>query len=618
MSASGTDLVSRSAQGASLLIGLVLLQRIVTFTMNTLITRTVSAEVLGFASSDMELLLATVLFLSREGFRLIAIRVRIPETGPARPRRQQELVNIAWGPVLLGAPLCVLAAAAVSLPAVTPTLEDPARLSALLFVAGAAFETLAEPVYVLATHSLEYGPRTTAEGLGVVVKCGATLALLHLGWGVEAFGAAQLAYGAVLAAVYWRWALVQGAAVLGGGASLLPSRVAAGPAGTAGSADAGHGEDVAADGALLSPQAWGLLGSFSAQNVTKHLLTESNRLVLLSAPVSLRGEFAAVTNYGSLAVRLLLYPIEDAARTVFAALANDDGRGGEEAGTGGDEEDSLSEEGAEDEGWEAADARRRAVEATRELRRVVREQTRQARREASMRSAGRLLVLALRLMVTVGLLLALLGPPYCGTLVRLLLGDKWRGTGVAGGLASYCFYVLCLALNGVSEAFAMATAPRAAVWWLNVSMVGTFCAFVIIALGDPLVTETPGLLSLLGIRGLILADSINVLLRAGAALLTARDVVQERTGDQLDLASASPTTASLIVLVLAGGAVRASAFALGGGPEGGEAASLAAEAAHVAVGAVAGIACLGALYQFDGAALRAAYASVRGGKPKSE
>ena len=664
-----SDAVERSARGASLLMVLVLGQRIVTFTMNTLITRTVNAEVLGFASSDMELLLATLLFMSRESFRLLAIRITVPEA-PAvvRAARRQELLNVAWGPVPLGLTLCGAASVALLWPGLLAGLSSDARLSALFVVAGAALETLAEPVYILATTSLQYGARATAEGAGVLLKCCVTFVLVWAGWGLPAFGFAQLVYGAVLLIVYWRWMLVEGmggqvAALRGvtSVASLLP-----GPApgakmalpecsGEASSATAPAGEDdnVAGPGSFLSQRSWGLTLAFGVQNVTKHLLTEGNRMVLLTAPIGLRGEFAAVSNYGSLAVRLLLYPIEDAARTLFASLAADAGTEAEaeaepeaEAEAPPTEAVTPAQRSATGGGVGAAGIRRRrgragrlaegtpgvseggssgegsegdlpAAAAEDDARAVARARAalRQLEAEARMRTAAELLVLALRLVLTLGLVLAVLGPPFCGTLVRLLLGARWSGTGVAGGLAAYCLYVLCLALNGVTEAFAVATAPRDAVGWLNAAMAITFGLYVALALGDPFVTGVPGLLALLGIRGLIFADSANMLFRAAAALSVAREVAEKRTGEPLDLSRAAPSYASLGVLVAAGAAARASAWFFTGEPEGGGAATLLGEAQHVGVGAACALAVLASLAVFDGKALRQAYARVRKQQP---
>jgi hypothetical protein len=68
--------LARSAAGVPrVFLGLVA-QRLLTFALNAALLRLVSRDVVGFAASDMELLLSTVLFLSREAARLVALRAR--------------------------------------------------------------------------------------------------------------------------------------------------------------------------------------------------------------------------------------------------------------------------------------------------------------------------------------------------------------------------------------------------------------------------------------------------------------------------------------------------------------------------------------------------------------
>jgi hypothetical protein len=76
---------------------------------------------------------------------------------------------------------------------------------------------------------------------------------------------------------------------------------------------------------------------------------------------------------------------------------------------------------------------------------------------ADFQLAARVFLGVLRCVLLVGLLIGGLGSAYAGLLVRLCLG-RWAHTSVPALLQSYCVYVAFLALNGCSEAFAMAAA----------------------------------------------------------------------------------------------------------------------------------------------------------------
>src|ERR1700733_2560590 len=86
---SSNTILSASATGASYLILLQVFTRLLTFTFNQLILRHTTPSVFGFATIQLELLSGTVLFLSREGFRIALQRDR---------GEIQRTVNLAYIP----------------------------------------------------------------------------------------------------------------------------------------------------------------------------------------------------------------------------------------------------------------------------------------------------------------------------------------------------------------------------------------------------------------------------------------------------------------------------------------------------------------------------------------
>jgi oligosaccharide translocation protein RFT1 len=71
-------------------------QKLLTFGMNQVIVRHSSPEVFGIAAVQLELLLSTLLFLSREGIRLALLRSVVNDR-----YRLQQFVNISWLPAAL-------------------------------------------------------------------------------------------------------------------------------------------------------------------------------------------------------------------------------------------------------------------------------------------------------------------------------------------------------------------------------------------------------------------------------------------------------------------------------------------------------------------------------------
>src|SRR3981189_455628 len=83
------SVLGASARGASYLILLQLFTRLLTFTFNQLILRHTTPATFGFATIQLELLSSTILFLSREGFRIALQR---------SPGELQRTVNLAYIP----------------------------------------------------------------------------------------------------------------------------------------------------------------------------------------------------------------------------------------------------------------------------------------------------------------------------------------------------------------------------------------------------------------------------------------------------------------------------------------------------------------------------------------
>ena len=138
---------------------------------------------------------------------------------------------------------------------------------------------------------------------------------------------------------------------------------------------------------------WEAMIGFSAQAFTKHILAEGEKVVMVVSSKSLhsQGVYGLVSNLGSLAVRCVLQPFEEAAFILFSKL------------------NSSSE---------------------------------------STQETVRSFTLLTKAAMLLGLVVMTFGPPYSYILLRLLYGKKWSETEAPEVLSYYCIYVGALALNG--------------------------------------------------------------------------------------------------------------------------------------------------------------------------
>lgn len=95
------SLAQSSFRSASSLMGLQLFSRLFTFVLNQVMVRIAPPQAYGIAAIQFELLLSTILFLSREGVRNTLLRAK--NMSPA-------MRNMSVLPVLLGFPVALVTA----------------------------------------------------------------------------------------------------------------------------------------------------------------------------------------------------------------------------------------------------------------------------------------------------------------------------------------------------------------------------------------------------------------------------------------------------------------------------------------------------------------------------
>ncbi|CAG9317836.1 FIG4 [Blepharisma stoltei] len=184
--------------------------------------------------------------------------------------------------------------------------------------------------------------------------------------------------------------------------------------------------------------------AFCGIAVLKFFLSEGEKIVImaLKLPELQQGVFALVSNLGSIVCRLLFLPIEEITHSLFSK--------------------NLGKE-----------------EALNGIRSV------------------------LKVMWIVGLFAGIYGSIYSDLLIRILYDKKWIEADAGSALSAYCWYILVMAINGVSEAIAVAKSTDKELYKRQVWMLGFSLFYLAIA----------AFFSDFGAIGMIYANIFSMILR---------------------------------------------------------------------------------------------------------
>jgi len=530
-----------------------------TFALHQIVVRYTTAETLGIASVKLELLLSTILFLSREGFRCALLRggsaqaTTASKTTKGAPSKEgvpvsstegqvQKITNLAYLPMAIGL-VTTLSACVYYLSNINDetALKYPFyRISIVLFGLSAYCELIIEPLYIMALNNLYFKLRVSVEGVAVLLRCLLTFGLTVLGangtatnrYGVLAFAIAQLAFSLVMVLGYVGFFANKVSKGEISGKTTVPRQLVC-------VNDDGTSKVFWFDRELLN-----LSLTLTKQSLLKHVLTEGDKM-LVSALSSDKdqGVYALVVNYGSLIVRILFGPLEETVRTLFSKLLSDIG----------DKPLTKSQSHV-------------------------------------LETSARILTTIFKFHILLGLVFTCFATNYTATLIDLLVGSIWsKGTNAPTVLAFYCVYVPVMGINGVSEAFVQAVATEQQLARLSKFMIIFSLIFV-----------CSGVLFMhfmhLGAIGLVLANIVNLGSRIAYSWIFIRDYFLSKRGDNLGKVKQMITLRSWLpskVVLLAFGSgwavTRLSEELIGW-------TTLREKAIHIAVGGVAAILTMGSIW----------------------
>jgi oligosaccharide translocation protein RFT1 len=210
---------------------------------------------------------------------------------------------------------------------------------------------------------------------------------------------------------------------------------------------------------LFSYFSWPLLalsGSLFTQGILKHFLTQGDTFIISTlASAHAQGIYALANNYGGLVARLVLQPIEESSRNYFGKL--------------------LSSSNS-------------------------------APSRDTIEKARSNLQVLLRAYVLLSVCVLAVGPTLAPLLLKIVAGSRWTTSGAGDVLATYCYYIPLLAINGLTEAFVSSVATekevnRQSMWMLAFSAGFGGAAFLFLRFLD------------LGAEGLVWANVLNMVFR---------------------------------------------------------------------------------------------------------
>ncbi|KAK2731763.1 Oligosaccharide translocation protein rft1 [Myotisia sp. PD_48] len=447
--------------GPLYLIAIQVVSRALTFVANQILLRHISPTAFGLAS-QIELFSISVLVFSRESIRLVSQRQPLQSTnvrhhrdvihsqgsrkpGDVKNLEMQSVVNISYAAIAIGAPM-VYGFGKLYLHFIHDLegVDSRGRLSFRVVQVAALLELLSEPMFAVIQHSMLYRTRAAIEMVSsvsrAIVSCGVTVLLAS---NDDNVGILPMALGQ----------LAYAAILLGGyftatvpianqlGFYLYPKRI--------------RSSKVNSMLDLIPQHLITLSISLYMQSVAKHILAQSDSLILASlSSLEIQGQYALASNYGGLLARTIFQPIEEYSRNLFSRLVST--------------------------GQNARAINKQATAAKTYFTDIMRGYT----------------ILCV-LMVSVGPGMIPLG-------VKFVIGSRWNSLLTHQVLATYCYYLPFLALNGITEAF-VSGAAKSSDLLSQTKWMGFFSVFLTGA-SYFLLKNTE-----LGVEGLVWANIIHML-----------------------------------------------------------------------------------------------------------
>ncbi|PWN49629.1 Rft-1-domain-containing protein [Violaceomyces palustris] len=468
---------------ATSLILLQLSSRFLTFFLNQFLLTLTSPSTLGAANIQLDLLLSTILFVSRESIRSSLIRnphFASEESCEEKDRRKvDELHNLSTLPLTRGIAVSLLLAPIYVKYLSAPSLRetDSFNLSVSLYVLGACLELFSEPLYLRSQAANDVSTRVKAEGFSVLFKCLSTLAAVltlprllesrksfqteeefEKSLGLLAFGLGQTFYGLTTLFIYSRRFFLRYG--LRETLKFYRSRKTVRDYQGDDHRVKGKVDGLGVSKVNYDVEAKSLSDAMLLQSILKHCLTESDKLAVAKfSSLEDQGGYALASNYGSLVARMIFQPLEETSRLIFSkSLSGLTGRSEPKSPVDPHGDGKRGKGSPPPNSRQASDREISKTSQDGDMDTLVGQKgvgTATFKRSLDiLESTSNLLSTLLRSQILLGLFFVTFGPPLSLPFLYALAGPRWSlKTSAPSTLGTYCYYLPVMGLNGLTEAF---------------------------------------------------------------------------------------------------------------------------------------------------------------------
>ena len=293
--------------------------RLSTFSMNAVMLRYLSREILGVMNVRLMLLYSTMLFISREAFRKSCLTQQENnndiDEGTVKIQLKQ-MMNLTWVCSIIGllSSIVLYIVWTSWLPQPTSDIINQYQIATLLIALSCVIELVAEPFWILSQRNYFLSLKVIFEGVYLAVRCFlSTLLVVYfpksalLMYGIS-FLLASIIYLSCYAIYFWKYmskddgSKTRELLYLGNFSNLMPDMTIK---------------------PMFHQEYMNLVASFYKQSMLKQFLTEGERYIMTIFGIltfSQQGVYDVINNLGSLAARFIFMPIEETYYTYFSKV----------------------------------------------------------------------------------------------------------------------------------------------------------------------------------------------------------------------------------------------------------------------------------------------------------
>ena len=176
-----------ATNGAGWMLFSSLMKKIITFSLKQILIQRSNPALIGTAEIQLELLLSSMLFLSRE-----SIRVALMRLDATTSTNFQKLINLSWFPALILLFVCIYVM--VMLQNTWSNSVEPIVVK--YYCLGALLEACGEPLHNAYRNSLCISPGLNADTVAIFLSCVTTvICVSYMDLGIVGYGIAQVVHG---------------------------------------------------------------------------------------------------------------------------------------------------------------------------------------------------------------------------------------------------------------------------------------------------------------------------------------------------------------------------------------------------------------------------------------